>query len=233
MYLIVSRILAASVGFSIVAFAGSVAAIAQTADNVICSGCVGSKDIKNGSIKGKDIRDNSIQSRDIKNRTIRTEDLSSTVFPVSGAASSDFIDNFTSATFEPIISTTITAPAAGFLLIFGSVSAEDDLSLPGSSGLLGHISLNGTSTTNEEYFAELAADNTNGIRGASMSFNLVVPVEAGEHEVAIEVKENASGSFILGRSISVLYLANGSGVTVPFSSAGAGVSAAGGNQSSQ
>ncbi|HUG60336.1 MAG TPA: hypothetical protein VMP03_00730 [Methylomirabilota bacterium] len=200
-------------------------AIAQTATDLVCKGCVSSRDVKNESITSRDIKNGSVFGRDIRDGSIKTEDLSSTVFPASGAAASDFIDDFTTSTFESIVSTSITAPTAGLLLVFGSVSAEDDLSIAGGGTLLGRISIDGVATTNEEFFAEMSTSNADNILGAVMALNIVVPVDPGVHTVAIEAREAGSGSFILGRSISVLFVANGSGVSVPFASKQAGLAA--------
>ncbi len=45
--------------------------LAQTADDVVCDGCVDSQDIQDNSITSSDIRKGSIRSSDIRNGSIR------------------------------------------------------------------------------------------------------------------------------------------------------------------
>ena len=45
-------------------------AAAQTAGNVVCKGCVASKDIKNNGIKSKDIKDGQVQNPDLGSNAV-------------------------------------------------------------------------------------------------------------------------------------------------------------------
>jgi hypothetical protein len=134
---------------------------------------------------------------------------------VAGAASTADIDNFTSATFTPILSKSIAAPRGGFLMIVGSVGAEDDFSLAGTSSLLLRLRVDGTAVTSDQFAFELDADAGTGVTGGTASLNAVVPVSRGTHTVYIEGQEFGSGSYIFGRTLSIAFFPKGSGIGIP------------------
>jgi hypothetical protein len=67
----------ASIAFSLLALlsTGWSEATAQTAGDLICNGCVNSRDIKNGSVTGADIKDGSLTGKDIKDNSVTGADL--------------------------------------------------------------------------------------------------------------------------------------------------------------
>lgn len=137
------------------------------------------------------------------------------------------IDDFTSATFVPIISTSITAPSTGFLFIVGTVSIEDDLSFAGNGAINYRLRVDTTSLDSNPESNDLETDlSTAAIQGTSGATSAVIPISAGAHSVHLEAAEYGTGSFIEGRSISVLFTPAGSGVTIPFR-AGKGATGAG------
>jgi hypothetical protein len=134
---------------------------------------------------------------------------------VDGNVSDVYIDNFTSGVFTPLISKSFTAPSNGFLFIVGSVSFEDDASFAGAAELEYRLRLDGTPTTSDEFAYVEVSDAANGDFQVAGSASAVVPVTAGAHTVHLDGKEIGSGSFIIGRDISVMFAKSGSGVTIP------------------
>jgi hypothetical protein len=126
------------------------------------------------------------------------------------------IDDFLSADFTSIISTSITAPATGFLFIVGTVSIEDDASFAGSGKINYRLRVDTTAVDSNTESNDLETDiDTAVIFGNSGATSAVVPISAGAHTIHLDAREFGTGSFIEGRSISVLFTPSGSGVTIP------------------
>ncbi|WP_340536795.1 hypothetical protein [Nocardioides sp. GXZ039] len=170
------------------------------------------KDVKNGSLTGVDIKNDSLTGADVKESTLNGV-LKSGQVAAYGAAQSAFINDFTTGTFTPIVSKTFTAPTNGVLYITGTVSSEDDVTIPGIGGLQFNLNLDGTQLSNGTH--EYAYDESSAGNGGSGSMTAVVPVTAGGHTVDLTARNFGGGSFILGREVSVLFVPSGSGFTPP------------------
>jgi hypothetical protein len=135
-----------------------------------------------------------------------------------GNQTSAAIDDFTS--FDtPVISKSFTAPTSGFLHITGSISAEEDCSLPGSGFLSYRLRFDSTDVTGSGYeldYEDCTTDSTFADSGAASA---VVPVSAGSHTVHLVASEFGSGSFITTRSITAIFVPNGSGTVIPAAAA--------------
>ncbi len=180
--------------------------------NQLKNNSVTSKKIKNNNLTGKDVKNDSLKGADIKESSLkgllRPGDIAA-----YGNAIDAFIDDFTSAAFTPLVSTSFTAPTDGVLHITGAVSAEDDGSLAGDGRLLYRLRLDGTPLTSEVFAHEL--DYPGSGAGDSGAATGVVPVTAGPHTVHLDGREFGTGSFITGREVSVIFLPSGSGFTPP------------------
>lgn len=133
-----------------------------------------------------------------------------------GNQTSTAIDDFTSFSI-PVISKSFTAPTSGFLHITGSISAEEDCSLPGSGWLGYKLRLDSTDVTGGTYeldYEDCAHFDTDTF-GDSGAASAVVPVSAGSHTVHLVATEFGSGSFITTRSITAIFVPNGSGTVIP------------------
>jgi hypothetical protein len=133
----------------------------------------------------------------------------------SGNVSDTAIDNFTSATMTSIISTTITVPTNGFLYINGTLSVEDDGSLAGSADLGYRLRLDTTPIHDNDESYELDTDDPGPPFNLAGAASAVVPVAAGAHTVHLDAIEFGTGSFIEGRSITAIFVPEGTGVTIP------------------
>jgi hypothetical protein len=136
-----------------------------------------------------------------------------------GEVTDGFIDDFTSGAYTPVLSKTFVAPSSGFLHITGSISAEDDCSLAGSGRLAYRLRLDATPVTDSFFGFELdyedCANIATEVFADSGATSAVVPVSAGVHTVHLDAREQASGSFIQGRSITAMFVPNGSGTVIP------------------
>jgi hypothetical protein len=154
--------------------------------------------------------------------------MSSAGVRVDGAADSADIDNFTSPTYTNIIAKTITAPSNGFLMVIGTLSAEDDASIAGPGQLEYRLALDGTGLTSDTFYHEITSDNSTNVRGGSGAVSAVVPVSAGSHTVSLQAREEQTGDYIFGRDVSILFTPNGSASPVPFAPVHQSPSRAGG-----
>ena len=173
---------------------------------------VTSQKIKNQNLTGKDVKNDSLTGADVQESSLqgllRPGDVAA-----FGNASDTFINDFTAGTFTPIVSTTFDAPSAGVLHIVGTLSAEDDSTFAGEGRLVYRLRLDADPLTSELFAHELhyassGAGDSGGVTG-------VVPVTPGTHTVHLEAREVASGSFITGREVSVIFVPSGAGFTPP------------------
>lgn len=132
-----------------------------------------------------------------------------------GQGSDNSIDDFTSGTFTPILQRGIAAPAAGVLLITGSLSMEDDNSLGGTGRLSYRLRLDSTPVFDNNFAYELSSSSASGNAADSGAISVVVPVTKGAHMVFLDAMETGSGSFIIGRALSIVYFPLGTGMPIP------------------
>lgn len=184
---------------------------------------INGKSLKNNSVTSQKIKNNNLTGKDVKNDSLRGEDIKESSLEgvlktgdvaAFGNASSVAINDFTASTFTSLVDTSFTAPRDGFLYLTGAVSAEDDSSFAGGGRLLYRLSLDGASLTDHTYAHELDYPEVSGA-GDSGAATAVVPVSAGAHTVSLDGREVGSGSFILGREVSVLFVPSGAGFAPP------------------
>jgi hypothetical protein len=139
-----------------------------------------------------------------------------------GAGSATFINDFDSATFTNLLSRTVNPPASGgALVITGTVSLEEDCSLPGIAHLDVRLRVDNHNIWAGESFE--ASPNvacpgpaTEGPWAtATATVHAVVPVSSAPQTVQLQGREDGGGSFITGRSLSILWVEAGTG-PVPF-----------------
>ena len=137
-----------------------------------------------------------------------------------GTQTSSFIQDFTAASFTSIASKTFSAPSNGFVMITGSVSAEEDCSLSGIGNLFYGLSVDGTPVTADPGPYELSypvqcATATEINVGDSGAATAVVAVNAGSHTISLNAAEQGTGSFIYGRSVTSVFVPTGSADATP------------------
>ncbi len=182
------------------------------------------KKLAKRTISRKEVKHNSLTGGQIKESTL-TGLMGSADVRADGTASGTDIDNFTTATFTNIVSTTVDAPKAGYLVIIGTLSAEDDTSFNGGGILDYRLAVDGTGLTNDNFYHELATSSGSTI-GASGAVSAVAAVIAGAHTVSLQARDRGTGSFILGKDVSVVFVPNGSASMTPFRAPSASGSAA-------
>jgi hypothetical protein len=204
---------------------------------------VTSKKVKKNAVTGAKVKNDSLTHSDIKESTLgkvpsaKLADAAGNATTVggkpasaftasgdvlaSGAASSADIDNFASATFTPVASTTFTAPRSGFVFIVGSLSAQEDITLPGSGNVGYRLRLDATGLTSDTQYHQInnPVGATGGDSGATTA---VVPVTAGQHTAYLDAIEIGGGSFITGRDVSVMFAPSGNASTIPFATSRSG-----------
>ncbi len=98
----------------------AVPALAQTATNLQCKGCVGKKDLGKKAVTSKAIRNETVTSGDIRNNTIAPIDLAPAAKP-SGVDWVDGDQNIGLTGVDTVIRTLIvSAPAPGYVTVLAS-----------------------------------------------------------------------------------------------------------------
>lgn len=191
---------------------GALALVVSTGGVSEAAKLINGSKLQNNSVAGKKLKNNTVTGKKIKESSLKGV-LKAGDVAAFGNGTSTAINDFTSGAFTPIVSKAFKAPKNGVLYITGSVSAEDDISFAGNGHLLYRLSLDGTSLTSNPFAHEL--DYAASGAADSGAVTSVVPVTKGSHSVALDARETGSGSFILGREVSVLYVPAGSGFTPP------------------
>jgi hypothetical protein len=137
-----------------------------------------------------------------------------------GTQTSSPIQDFTASDPTSIASKTFSAPSNGFVMITGSVSAEEDCSLSGKGNLFYGLSVDGTPVTAFPVAYELSypvecATATEIDIGDSGAATAVVAVNAGTHTISLDAIEQGTGSFIFGRSVTSVFVPTGSADATP------------------
>jgi len=118
--------------------------------------------------------------------------------------------SFAEGNFTTILSKSITVPAGGVLQIAASVGVEDDCDIAGANRLGVTIAINGDRFSDNEFdFTEGSQCGTSEFSD-TISVSVARSVSAGTHTVTIQAAEQGTGSFITGRSLTVVFIPNGS-----------------------
>ena len=173
---------------------------------------VTSQKIKNGTLTGTDVKDDSITGADVLESSL-TGLLRPADVAVHGALDEATVNDFKAPAFTPVVSTTFTTPSDGFLHITGTISAEDDSTFSGIGRLVFRLRLDDAPLTTGLFAHEMEYPSSGG--GTSGAATSVVPVSIGDHTVHLDARELGTGSFLLGREVSVLFVPTGSGIDSP------------------
>lgn len=161
--------------------------------------------VAGGLITGAKIKDGTVTGVDIKNGSLTKLDTADE--PISwGAQTKTTTNDFTTSTYTPVATRTLTAPRAGFLTVSASLYAEDDEDLVGTGRLRYAVRVDG------KYYAEgtLWYSGADGdYTGENGSLNAVLPVAKGAHTVQLVVREIGAGSYLYGGRVTALYTASG------------------------
>ncbi|NYI44400.1 hypothetical protein BJ993_001480 [Nocardioides aromaticivorans] len=155
--------------------------------------------IKNGTVTGVDIKDNSLTSTDVLDETRVWGKVSTATGP------------FTSSTWTPVVSRSLTVSKAGFLQVTGDLYAEDLNGTAGLGSLFYSIKIDGKVINLGNYRRLQYASENSENHGANGSATVTVPVAKGTHTVALVVRETSTGSYLYGGSINAAYAPVGSG----------------------
>jgi hypothetical protein len=171
-----------------------------------------SVDLRNGrAVKGADVVDGSLSGADIDESTLGLLGAGD-VQAFGNASSADLL--ITSGTFESVLSTSLTAPRDGLLFIVGSISGCDGPPM-GAAVLDFRLRLDSTPVDTGIHH-EVDSNNADFNSCNAGSTSVVVPVTSGPHTVHLEAAEGSSGTRIIGRDVSVLFVPSGSGVNIPY-----------------
>ncbi|MGH2677424.1 MAG: hypothetical protein ACRDHB_03555 [Actinomycetota bacterium] len=125
-------------------------------------------------------------------------------------ATADTLISMTSTSFESLLSTPITAPSNGSLLIVGDVNAA-----VAARSVALRLRLDATPVTNEPAAHTMGTPSAIFLN-ATNGLTATVPVATGPHTVHLDGRMTSSGSSsISGRSLSVLFVPSGGGVSIP------------------
>ncbi len=170
----------------------------------IKNGSLGSADVRNSGLLGADVLDGSLFGADVRDGSLTAADLADE--PTAwGAMVKTTTNDFTSSSWTPVVSKSLTTSRAGYLTVTGTLYAEDDFSLAGLGRLAYTLRIDGKVVEARKVLSY--ADPGAGENGAA---TIVVPVAKGAHTVQLVAREQSSGSFLYGGEISAVSTPAGS-----------------------
>lgn len=146
----------------------------------LAKNAVNSSKVKNGALTGADVKDDALTGADID------EDTLGLVGPIVASAVGLANGDLTAARLT-LATVSLTAPAAGFVLVTGESTFEGD---DATSYLTAFLEMDGIAQRSTYW--ELG--DVDSFWDESNMMTVVVPVTAGEHSFALSVAEDPSSS---------------------------------------
>jgi hypothetical protein len=117
-------------------------------------------------------------------------------------ANENEIDNFDVDVFTEILSKRVKAPTKGILVVWGTVAAVRDVDYTPPAVLNARVRVGSNATTTQMVYLEYS-----GSEEGSVAISGAIPVSKGTKKVILEAYESeASGAFIVSRSITTLFV---------------------------
>ncbi|MGZ4318542.1 MAG: hypothetical protein ACXVRD_04375, partial [Gaiellaceae bacterium] len=121
---------------------------------------------------------------------------------------------FNTTTYVNAVAKTVTAPVAGVLVVLGNISFEFANAGPGSAvGLTGRLTVDGAQKgpASEGLSSNASPGSCNA--GRTMSLAIAIPVAAGSHTVAYQIRKSAGdgNAFVGGGAVTTLFVPFGNG----------------------
>lgn len=178
-------------------------AVAQTATNLNCKGCVGKKDIGKKAVTTRAIKKNAIKAAKIRDKAITAAKLGAGATPAGYAQNGkdgDFVD--LSTTPGVVVSVSLKAPAAGHAVVVG----EGALEFNGTGNNAG-CSLASDTTYDANIAGIAAGDTSTENEYAHVSRTRILPVTAGVNTFNFVCRtQNAQAVRIFNPQISALFV---------------------------
>ena len=118
-------------------------------------------------------------------------------------SSTTAIDDFDTCAMTTVLSKSVTAPANGILMVWGTIEASKDFTDPDNALLEAQVAVGGAAATvaNSAYLHFL------GTGEATIAVSGAVPVTAGSKAVVLQAQECSAGmAYIVNRSITTLFV---------------------------
>jgi hypothetical protein len=178
-------------------------ALAQTATNLNCKGCVGKKDLGKNAVTTKAIRKNAIKAAKIKDKAITAAKLGNGATPAGYARNGKDGESVDLSTTPAIVvSVALKAPAAGHAVVVG----EGALEFNGNGNNAG-CSLGSDAAYDTTIAGIAAGDNNLENEYAHVSRTRILPVTAGVNTFNFICKaQNGEAVRIFNPQISALFV---------------------------
>jgi hypothetical protein len=211
-----SKLLVGSAGIAVAFLLATNPLVAQAAGFItsgdIVNDTIKSKDIKNDGIKGKDVKSSTLDGSDVADSSLTGAELADgsltggdmTVRAASASDTSAAVTGTSAVT--PALTTSITAPSRGYLMITASSDVFGD---EVSSDCW--IAVDGV----EQVASERVLGNTTGVSEVDCATNVGVVVNAGAHTVQLVADPGSTSVWFDESTLDVIFVPFGSTGAVP------------------
>lgn len=139
---------------------------------------------------------------------------------VWGVGTTKSIDDFTFGSFHTVLKKQVSTPG-GFLSIASMIGIEDDCSDNEPSQAQMRLRVDGKNVWKDAYAFEMSSDCDATIGSGVVGAPAVVQVGSGQHTVELQLREESgatNGLYVMGRSLSILFVADGAATPIPWPS---------------
>jgi len=137
---------------------------------------------------------------------------------VWGVGTTKALDDFTFSAFHTVLSKSVKTPS-GFLSINSMLGIEDDCTDSVASHADLRLRVDGKNVWKDDFGFEMESDCDGFPQAGSVGTPAVVAVGSGTHTIEIQAKETTgapNGLWIAGRSLTILYVADGTATPIPW-----------------
>ena len=137
---------------------------------------------------------------------------------VWGVGTTKSIDDFTFGSFHTVLKKQVSTPG-GFLSISSMIGIEDDCTDAVASNAMLRLRVDGKNVWRDSYAFEMSSECNTSVEDGVVGAPAVVKVGAGQHLVEVQLLESsgaANGLYIGGRSLTILFVADGAATQIPW-----------------
>jgi len=169
-----------------------------TANNLVCNGCVGYKDLGKNAVRSRNIRKNEIKSKHIKNGQLKEKDLNDYAKPARGAYDEESPGFALTGGVDTLLMATVEAPGPGSILATGTAR----MYMPGDGDFACEVTDVTALGTNQYYYY-----NYNGQQyeffGQTRGFD--VP-SAGSYDIYLLCDEGTASVTVYDRNLTAVFV---------------------------
>lgn len=193
-----------TISIAIAALAAPFPAGAQTAKDLKCRGCVGSRDLGNKAVSAKHIKPNAVDSTAIKDASILPADLAATAQPTGAVHAASYITAHSlTPSLSQIYSVEMTAPSNGYAVVIANWTFS---TFQGGASASCYVETTPGSGTGVSAYMESDPNDTTSYDAAALT--RMFPVGKGKTTFYLNCREMTHDVSVIEPQITAIFVPN-------------------------